>query len=207
MMPDLRPYFAHLETRMVNGTEVWFDFADKAEDDPIFGVYKKCGMLPQPEAEILFAIASQLGGYALDIGGLTGFTSMVMSRAGCRVTAIDPMYKHPEFQERASENLRNADVKVLFAPQESERFLRSALERGDSYELILIDGDHEGFAPFADAVGSLQVLTPRGAIVLHDTHGKPVQSAVELLEGHLKIKRYDTPFGLAVARRGDFKLP
>jgi hypothetical protein len=59
--PDLTPHFKHLVSRPMPhsfGHDVPSDWGDKADDDPVFGLYKKCGMWTHDEAAILFNVAA-----------------------------------------------------------------------------------------------------------------------------------------------------
>lgn len=83
--PDLRPYFKHLHWRKMGhsmGHLVASDWADKAVYDPVFGLYKNCGLWTRDEAAILHNVVESLPqGDWLDIGCHTGWTSWHIQRA------------------------------------------------------------------------------------------------------------------------------
>ena len=86
--PDLRPFFKNAEWRPLpysKGVLIGSDFSDKAKTDPVFGVFKNCGFWTLEEAKILFSVARSIGGYWLEIGGLTGWTAAHLAAASCHV--------------------------------------------------------------------------------------------------------------------------
>lgn len=105
--PDLRPYFKHLHWRKMGhsmGHLVASDWADKPDNDPVFGLYKKCGLWTRDEAAILYTVARLLpSGDWLDIGCHTGWTSWHIQRANNNyVHYCDPC--EMLFRQRIQEN-------------------------------------------------------------------------------------------------------
>jgi SAM-dependent methyltransferase len=205
--PDLRPFFRHTQwrtTEQSKGALVCSDFTDKAPDDPIFGIYKQCGFWTVDEVKILFAIAKSIGGYWLDIGGLTGWTAAHMVAAGCHVAAVDPMYSVPGFRARAVENLTACGGlrRVGLWPLSSnELFLRCSRK----FSGIVIDGDHETPHPLEDAINAVDRVVENGAILFHDTNMAPVQPGYKYLkEQGWQVRLYKTTHGVAVCYRTGF---
>ena len=217
--PDLRPHFAHLQERVMPhsmGIPVLSDWADKADDDPVFGIYKQCGFLNRDEARILYECAAQFGGLWLDIGSHTGWTGLHMAAAGAFVCSLDPMLANEEFRARAVANLGYSLARVTPCPTTSRmwfggdpRYPRPMMPEGVTYSGVMIDGDHSWEHPLYDAVQSFKHLEDRGVILLHDFVGGPVREAVKYLkcEG-MKCRIYFASAQLlAVCWRGDFTPP
>ncbi len=82
---DLRSHFKHLHWRAMGHSQghlVASDWADKSDDDPVFGIYKKCGLWTRDEASVLYKTAAAVpSGDWLDIGCHTGWTSWHIQRA------------------------------------------------------------------------------------------------------------------------------
>jgi SAM-dependent methyltransferase len=217
--PDLRPHFKHIVERPMAhsfGVPVISDWADKADDDPVFGVFKQCGFWTMAEAAILYEAARQLQGDWLDIGGHTGWTAAHIIAAGNpRVDLLDPMYGNEEFLDRTLQNLRAAfgrDGGGICLSQTSDEFFAFMLEGGaledDLCVGIVIDGDHDRPHPLQDAQNAAEFLRPTGVIMLHDAVGGPVQDAVAwLLDNGFQAKVYLTPHVVACCWRGDFTPP
>lgn len=219
--PDLRPHFAHLQERVMPhsmGIPVLSDWADKADDDPVFGIYKQCGFLNRDEARILYECSLQLlGGRWLDIGSHTGWGARHIDAGNAvSVTALDPMYANPEFAARAMINCDSHQADLTLAPTTSRmwfggdpRYPKPMMPFGAKYSGVIIDGDHSWEHPLYDAVQSFKHLEDRGVILLHDFIGGPVREAVKYLkcEG-MKCRIYFASAQLlAVCWRGDFTPP
>lgn len=209
--PDLRPYFPHTVWRpMPHSLEVLVasDWADKADDDPTFGIFKRCGFWTRAEAAVLYDVARQIGGHWLDIGGHTGWTAAHLAHAGCTVVAVDPMYENDEFRTRTRQNLlaAGAGAAVVLYPGTS-----ASLFRDDNTMRIsgcVIDGDHTAPIPLQDAREALARLKERGAILLHDHAGAPVQEAAQwLVDQGLQGFEYRTCHGVALCWRGPLRVP
>ena len=92
--PDLTPHFKYLHSRVMGhsfGHDVPSDWVDKADDDPAFGIYKRCGMWTHDECAILHNVAKLVQpGRCLDIGCHTGWTT-------AHIAAAHPMpLPHPQ---------------------------------------------------------------------------------------------------------------
>lgn len=212
--PDLTPHFKHLVSRPMGhsfGHDVPSDWGDKAVDDPVFGLYKNCGMWTHDEAAILYSVA-QLAGracktwVALDIGAHTGWTSTHVARAGHLVDAVDPMLAVNEFADRFCENTFDESPEPRMWSMRSSQYLEQCREM--PYNLVCIDGDHSEGKPLEDAKGAVRHLAETGVIMLHDGTGRPVQEAVEwLMTQGFKARAYFTPHLCFCCWRGDFVPP
>jgi|GEM_PF-2452547 len=210
--PALQQNFKHLHVRPMPhsfGHDVPSDWADKAEDDPVFGLYKNCGMWTHDEAAILFDVSARLtytfpGSLALDIGAHTGWTSIHMAAGGMRVIALEPMFAKAEFHQRFRDNVNGSATAV--AQRSDEFFVRRSA--GSLFRLVCVDGDHEPGKPLEDAQDSAKHLTETGVIIFHDFIGNPVREAVQwlMMEG-FKCRVYFTPHVVACCWRGDFAPP
>jgi hypothetical protein len=110
-MIDLRPHFKHLHWRPMPhsmGVPVASDWADKQEDDPVFGIYRDaaCGPWKRRISSMRLRRGANHGPW-IDIGSHTAWTSAHVASAGVDVDAIDNMYAVPEFLARAEENAAN----------------------------------------------------------------------------------------------------
>ena len=205
-MPDLRPNFRHLHWRVMGhsfGHEVASDWADKSIDDPVFGLYKNCGLWTMGEAAILYNVAKACPGNWLDIGAHTGWTTKHIAE-GCNgpVFAIDPMFAVPEFHNRHVDN-----VGFWGHAMTSQEFF-SKIDVRYRVDGVCIDGDHEPGAPLLDAQNAAKHLADTGVIMLHDGVGKPVQEAVEwLMANGFNARAYFTPHLVFCCWRGDFAPP
>lgn len=211
--PDLLPAFSHAWSRPMDyafGHHVISDWGDKRDDDPIFGLYRKCGFWTHDEAAILHNIARMVPGRWCDIGAHTGWTAGHLATASgvTGVTAIDPMLDNREFFQRAFWNLSRVDGRcpVLLFPERSEQYFakRDAMR----FRGIVIDADHGAPNPLNDAKMAAAHLEPDGVILLHDFVGGPVQDAVlYLMDLGFSCRVYYTPHMVACCWRGDFKPP
>lgn len=208
--PDIWHHFQHLTVGPMAhsfGHDVPRDWADKADDDPVFGIWKQCGSFTQDEGAILAACAAQyLGGVWVDIGCNTGVISKLINwMTNAPVLCVDYMLADHEFFWRFEDNTGfPAD---WTRPVKSEVFFR----HGTNFRIsgFVIDGDHDRPQPMWDALNACRIVDRDGVILLHDFWGAPVQDAVSLLinEG-FKARVYTTPHGIAVCwRGGHFKPP
>jgi hypothetical protein len=212
-MIDIRSDFKQLDWKPRPhsfGIELASDWADKSDDDPLFGLYKRCCYWSQNEIDILVACASQfIGKPSLDIGAATGWTSKHIHLATeSRVDCIDPMFGHSEFWRRFADN--TGFSKDWMYPITSDEFfdMLSGYHSDNPYGLICIDGDHGEEAVMRDAQNSAAHLAESGVILLHDTLGWPVQAAGNwLMDNGFKARLYITVHCVLVAWRGNFAPP
>ncbi len=210
-MIDLRPYFHHTEWRPMPhsaGVDVGSDWTDKAADDPVFGIYKRCGFWTTVEASILHSCASQVKGSWLEIGSHTGWTTAHIAEPGNQVAAIDPMYANDEFRARALENLTNCGVADRVALCVATSDLYFVIAHKERYAGVCIDGNHDSPHPLRDAQNAHAVLENRGVILFHDAKGQPVLDGVAwLIEQGYKARVYGLTHGVAVCWRGNDLTP
>lgn len=211
--PDLTPHFKHLISRPMPhsfGHDVPSDWGDKADDDPQFGLYKRCGMWTHDEAAILYNVARGRR-HALDIGAHTGWTTAHMAAAHCSVTLVEPMHRLEVWQTRVERNLR-AFWHGIFGISHStaDVFFESPDDwlPWNEWDLIVVDGDHLAPHPMRDAQNAAKHLVDTGVILLHDAMGKPVyDAAIWLMDQGFHCRIYWTPHVIACCWRGDFTPP
>jgi predicted O-methyltransferase YrrM len=208
--PDLQKFFRHVDCRVMGhsqGHDVLSDFADKKENDPVFGPYKSCGMATHDEAALVYNVALAVGGTWLDIGGLTGWTACHAAAAGCTVYSVDPMYAHAQFRQRAEENISAAGLRdkiSLWACTSNEFF--SKVHR--LFSGVLIDGDHGDKKPSEDAENARSRTTINGVILFHDTKIYYVRKAYHACaHAGWNTRTYTTPHGMGLCYRDGFIPP
>jgi hypothetical protein len=206
LAPDFSQAFPYLHVRPMPhsfGHSVPSDWADKPLNDPVFGLYKNCGMLTHDEAAIVFNISHRHPGLWLDIGSHTGWST---AHLGSTVIAVDPMYGVPEFRQRAYDNLRRANYHMPVLLNETSRtfFDKNQMK----FAGVMIDGDHSDGEPQQDAKNALAHLKDDGVIIFHDFIGRPVREAVQILMAEdFQARVYITPHMMAVCWRGEFRPP
>ncbi len=225
--PDLTPHFKHLVSRPMPhsfGHDVPSDWGDKADDDPVFGIYKRCGFWTHDEAALLYNVAKALGPAGWwDIGCHTGWTSAHIAAAypipldhkqahqsGARfnyVIGIDPMVG--VFRDRIRENNVQGPGRC-YGFEVADTSSRWIKKYGADWPPggVCIDGDHEPGKPLEDAQNAVAHLTDTGVIIFHDFIGQPVREAVAWLLDHgFHARIYKTPHMVACCWRGDFSPP
>lgn len=221
MQVDLRPHFKHLHWRPMPhsfGIDIASDWADEADDDPVFGLYKRCGLWTMDEANILHECARRVApGAGLDVGAHTGWTTAHMAEGGLEILAIDPMLRLQGFHSRFAKNMSPWWIRVLaiYWKTSNEYFADITADGGipllrgrAGFSLICIDGDHESGKPLEDAINASACLDDAGVILLHDFVGEPVREAVTwLMNQGFKARIYLTVHCVAVCWRGNFVPP
>lgn len=212
--PDLRPYFKHLHWRKMGhsmGHLVASDWADKAVDDPVFGLYKNCGLWTRDEAAILWNIKMQVGGCWVDIGAHTGWTTAHLMCASPVTAAVDPMLAVSEFRERLQDNhfvLPLPEIGWCMIFETTSHAFFESLNDGPPTQGFVIDGDHEPGKPLEDAQNAYKHLADTGVVLFHDFIGAPVREAVTwLMNQGFKARVYYSPHLVACCWRGDFTPP
>ncbi len=208
--PDLRPHFTHLHWRVMPhsmGHLVASDWADKAVDDPVFGLYKNCGLWTRDEAAILYTVAEACAGEWVDIGAHTGWTSAHIAAAHSSVDAVDPMLRLQGFADRFEENMEHCWTFLDEYHGRTSNDFFTNITMG-KFMGVCIDGDHSEGKPLEDAKNAYKHLAETGVILFHDGIGRPVREAVTwLMNQGMKARCYWTPHIVFACWRGDFKPP
>lgn len=214
--PDLTRHFKHLVSRPMGhsfGHDVPSDWADKADDDPVFGIYKNCGLWTHDEAAILFNVARRLyfedRRHWVDIGAHTGWTTVHLT-LGAHYWGypVEPMHQIEEFRQRFCDNHRWKSDQWCGADMYSDAYFAEKSNSGTFADGFVIDGCHEPGQPLRDAQNSAKHLREPGVIMLHDGTGQPVREAVQwLMALGFKARAYFTPHLVFCCWRGDFAPP
>jgi predicted O-methyltransferase YrrM len=218
---NISQHFEHLQCRVMShscGHEVLSDWADKSDDDPVFGLYKKCGFIGEQEADILRRCAAQFpGGRFLDIGAHTGWSSLHMALTpAAEVIAVENMFDNAEFIYRFDCNISRAmldhpHIRIVPFSGRSEEYHKQweTLTVRPRFDGVFIDGDHGAPNPLDDANRAHAMLKTSGFIGFHDAIGGPVHDGVSyLLNRGFKAKLYWTSAALMViCWRGTFAPP
>ena len=211
-IPDLTSRFPYVFSRPMPhsmGQNVPSDWSDKPDDDPQFGIYKRCGCWTEEERGILFQIALHFQGQWLDLGSHTCITTAYIAAAGNPVIAVDPMYRVEEFEHRASLNLETVGMseRVMLVAGTADEFFGNPVP--NLFVGASVDGDHCHPCPMNDSLNAHRCLTDNGVIILHDAFGEPVYSAARaLMDMGYRARFYSTCHGLiACTRSRDFVFP
>ena len=209
--PDLRLYFKHIHERVEpnsQGHTVISDFADKADNDPIFGEWKRCWFWSLDEAAILYHCAKQIGGRFVDIGAHTGWTAAVLASAGCSVVAVDPLLRYSAALMRFEQNTEHCMNSIDQVHHKIAAEYFAWLGERVNFDGFVIDGNHSTPCPLDDAQNSAAHLNHRGIVLLHDYRGEPIKESYRwLLANGFQGRTYTTPNGVAVCWRGEFTPP
>lgn len=212
--PDLSIQFAHLHSRPLPyslGHDVPSDWADKADSDPVLGIYKACGCWTHDERAILHNVARQIRGTWLDIGAATGITTAHLARDVDRVIAIEPMFSLPEFYSRFAANVSiqlTAGRVMPWAGRSDQYFYVWDGAGGRTFDGVVVDGDHNHPVPMNDAIGAWCRLKDRAVVLFHDFRGAPVWDAAKwLVDQGMRFKVYFTPHMVCLCWRGEFAPP
>jgi glycosyltransferase involved in cell wall biosynthesis len=165
------------------------------------------GFMNRDEAAILYNIALQFAGKsALEIGGWLGWSTCHLALAGVRVDVIDPAHADPELRMIVEQSLSGcgvADQVNLTATPSPEGIQELAARRGQTWNLFVIDGDHEAPAPERDVRACLPYADQNCAFVLHDLASPAVAAALRLLQGEgFNVLIYQTAQIMGFAWRG-----
>ena len=141
----------------------------------------------------------------LEIGSANGasmsLVAMLLKRAhpNCRLVSIDPYYENgyeegargpikTEIQININKDTRSRalrlyselQIDVELVEMDSTHALVELIKRGSLFDMIYIDGFHEGLQPIID-FGLCKPLLKRGGIILLDDHMWPDVEPIKLL--------------------------
>ncbi len=165
------------------------------------------GFVSRDEAHILYNTALQAAGMpALEIGAFMGWSACHLALAGVDLDVIDPLLGDPSGLEFVSSSLRSADVLDrchLIGGMSPEAVEELAQRSNKRWNLIFIDGDHEGEAPRLDAEICIKYAADDCIILFHDLYAPAVAEGLRFLhrEGW-PIRIYNTSQVMGVAWRG-----
>ena len=223
--PDLTSHFGRIHFRPDGqGRLIPSDWADKADDDPRFGIHRRCGFWAREEAALLYNLVYPVGGLWADIGCHTGWTTLHIHLGARAAIGVDPELANAEFFSRFCENLQAwGATGVTLATAQAPFGGPIRYFAGTSHEFftrmptlalagVCIDGNHDDPEPLRDAERALRALRPLsagpGLILFHDFVGRPIQRAVEFLIGEgLRCRVFNTAQIVACCWRGEYEPP
>lgn len=121
-----------------------------------------------------------------------------------RICSVDPYYPHgyletppsqatshkmstSETMRRTFDLYRAFGLKVEHLRLTSQQALLKLANSGAHFDLIFVDGIHEGLWPFIDAAYSLSLLRDGGLLCLDDIEWPDVRPVAEMLERHCDV--------------------
>jgi predicted O-methyltransferase YrrM len=165
------------------------------------------GFVSRDEAHILYNTALQAAGMpALEIGAFMGWSACHLALAGVDLDVIDPLLSDRAGLELVSSSLRSAGVLDrcnLIGGLSPTAVDELAQARNKRWNLIFIDGDHEGEAPHRDTEVCIKYAADDCIILFHDLYAPAVAEGLRFLhrEGW-PIRIYNTSQVMGVAWRG-----
>lgn len=169
------------------------------------------GFLSRDEATLLYNTALKAAGKpALEIGCFMGWSACHLALAGVRLDIIDPLLSHVQVYESVSSSLQKAGVleRCNLIPGTSPDAVKVlATENGRRWNLIFIDGDHEGVAPQRDAEVCCNFAAADDCLVLfHDLYSPFVAEGLRFFKQRgWSVRIYNTTQIIGVAWRGEMR--
>lgn len=165
------------------------------------------GFVNRDEAAILYNIALQFAGKpALEIGGWLGWSTCHLALAGVRLDVIDPAHADPDLRAIVDQSLAGCGVSAnvrLAASRSPAGVHVLAAEHGGSWNLFVIDGDHEPPAPECDVRACLPYADRDCAFVFHDLVSPAVAAGFRFLQREgFNVLVYQTAQIMGIAWRG-----
>jgi len=165
------------------------------------------GFMNRDEAAILYNIALQFAGKpALEIGGWLGWSTCHLALAGVRLDVIDPAHADPDLRAIVDQSIASCGVSAhvnLTTSQSPEGIHELAAERGKTWNLFVIDGDHEEPAPERDVQACLPYADRDCAFVFHDLASPAVAAGFNFLQREgFHVLIYQTAQIMGIAWRG-----
>lgn len=165
------------------------------------------GFMNRDEAAILYNLALQFAGKpALEIGGWLGWSTCHLALAGVSLDVIDPAHADPDLRAIVEQSLAGCGVSGhvnLTTKQSPEGIHELAAERGKTWNLFVIDGDHEEPAPERDVQACLPYADPDCAFVFHDLASPAVAAGLNFLQREgFNVLIYQTTQIMGIAWRG-----
>ncbi len=165
------------------------------------------GFMNRDEAAILYNIALQFAGKpALEIGGWLGWSTCHLALAGVKLDVIDPAHADPDVRAIVDQSLADCGVSAnvcLTASRSPEGVHEIATAYGKTWNLFVIDGDHEEPAPERDVHACLPYADRDCAFVFHDLASPMVAAGLRLLQREgFSVLIYQTAQIMGIAWRG-----
>ena len=120
------------------------------------------------EAETAELSRLAAGKRVLEVGSAYGYSTVVMALVAEHVTAVDP-HQWLASQSVYAGNLRAYGVQNVESWLDwSMSALPALTQRGDTFDLVFIDGDHSEPGVAHDVSAAVKLLAPGGLIACHD---------------------------------------
>jgi len=165
------------------------------------------GFMNRDEAAILHNLALQFAGRpALEIGGWLGWSTCHLALAGVKLDVIDPAHADPDIRAIVAQSLAGCGVSGnvnLIATRSPEGVHELAAAQGKTWNLFVIDGDHEAPAPERDVHACLPYADRDCAFVFHDLASPAVAAGLRFLQREgFNVLVYQTAQIMGLAWRG-----
>lgn len=164
------------------------------------------GFLNRDEVAILYNLALRFcGKRGLEIGCLMGWSACHIALAGLDLDVIDPLLANADVTNSVQASLQAARVpgQVRLNPGRSPAAVHQLAAAHGGWSFFVIDGDHNGDAPLADAQACERYAAADSAMVFHDLASPDVTRAVLYLKAQgWRVRVYHTAQIMAVAWRG-----
>jgi len=167
------------------------------------------GLLSVDEAILLYNLALQFKGLrALEIGCHYGWSSGHLISAGVVLDIIDPLLSRSDQYNAVEQALSDIskghkcfDLWPGFSPGLLKGVRNSAT---NPWSFVFVDGNHEGDAPFLDAMEVSKYCADDAMVVFHDLASPHVAEGLRYFKkSGWNIKIYDTMQIMGVAWRGN----
>jgi len=89
-------------------------------------------------------------------------------------------------RDGALELYRSLALEVELLEETSTAGLKRLVRADDTFDLIYVDGSHEGLLPFSDTGLAVALLAPGGVVVLDDHHWPDVKQVKEICDRHCR---------------------
>lgn len=123
--------------------------------------------LTERETDVLRRLA--VGAQVLEIGSAFGYSAIAMALAGGTILAVDPHVQMASYEEMmANLGFYNVASRVTVDRRDSRAALPTIADRGDTFDLIWIDGDHAADMVEHDVNWARKLLRPAGTLACHD---------------------------------------
>src|SRR5216684_2026574 len=168
------------------------------------------GFMNRDEALILYNLALQFAGKpALEIGGWLGWSTCHLALAGVKLDVIDPAHADADVRAIVEQSLAGCGVSAnvrLAASRSPEGVHELAAARGKTWNLFVIDGDHEEPAPERDVRACLPYADQDCGFVFHDLAAPAVAAGFRFLQREgFNVLVYQTAQIMGMAWRGRVK--
>ena len=174
--------------------------------------YPVVGFLSRDEASILHNLALPFADKnALEIGVWRGWSAAHLALAGVQLDLIDPMLVMDEHRQDVAgvfEKLGVAENVTLYDGYSPDRIHTVAAERGQPWDFVFIDGDHEGDAPMLDAAHAVRYAAENAIFVFHDLVAPAVAAGLDYMRSlGWNTRVFQTMQIMGVAWRGNVEIP